>query len=102
MVLIAGGDAKGADMNELVSTVKEKAKGVVLMGKDADMIENIINGSVPTYKVENVRDAVQLAATLVMEGDSVLLSPACASIDQYKNYQDRGDKFTAAVMELVA
>lgn len=102
VVLIAGGDAKGADMNELVSTVKEKAKGVVLMGKDADMIENIINGSVPTYKVENVRDAVQLAATLVVEGDSVLLSPACASIDQYKNYQDRGDKFTAAVMELVA
>ncbi len=102
VVLIAGGDAKGADMNELVSIVKEKAKSVVLMGKDAAMIENVINGCVPTYKVENVRDAVQLAATLVVDGDSVLLSPACASIDQYKNYQDRGDKFTAAVMELVA
>jgi len=102
VVLIAGGDAKGADMNDLIPAVKAKAKSVVLMGKDADMIEAAINGSVPTYKVENVKQAVQLAATLVVDGDSVLLSPACASIDQYKNYKDRGDKFTSAVMELVA
>jgi len=102
VVLIAGGDAKGADMNDLVPMLKEKTKSVVLMGKDADRIDAAINGCVPTYKVENVKQAVQLAATLVAEGDSVLLSPACASIDQYKNYQDRGDKFTTAVMELVA
>lgn len=102
VVLIAGGDAKGADMNDLLPSVKAKAKSVVLMGKDADIIDAAINGCVPTYKVKNVTDAVKLAATLVDEGDSVLLSPACASIDQYKNYQERGDKFTAAVMELVA
>ena len=72
------------------------------MGKDADAIDHAINGCVPTYKVESVKQAVKVAAELVTEGDSVLLSPACASIDQYKNYQDRGDKFTAAVMELVA
>jgi len=102
VVLIAGGDAKGADMNDLLPSVKSKTKSVVLMGKDADIIDAVINGCVPTYKVKNITDAVTLAATLVNEGDSVLLSPACASIDQYKNYQERGDKFTAAVMELVA
>lgn len=102
VVLIAGGDAKGADMTELISAVKESAKCVVLMGKDADIIENAINGCVPTYKVETVQQAVAIAVGLAKEGDSVLLSPACASIDQYKNYQDRGDKFTAAVMALVA
>jgi len=102
VVLIAGGDAKGADMKELIPALKENAKYVVLMGKDADAIDSAINGCVPTYKVETVKQAVQLAAGLVTDGDSVLLSPACASIDQYKNYQDRGDKFTAAVMELVA
>jgi len=101
VILIAGGDAKGAEMQELIPAIKEKAKSVVLMGKDACLIEAAINGSVPTYKVESVHQAVQLAATLVEAGDNVLLSPACASIDQYKNYQDRGDKFTAAVMELL-
>ncbi len=102
VILIAGGDAKGADINELIPVVKEKVKTIVLMGKDADIIDAAINGSVPTYKVKNVKQAVKLVSTLVTEGDSVLLSPACASIDQYKNYQDRGDKFTSAVMELVA
>lgn len=101
VILIAGGDAKGADMQELIPAIKEKAKSVVLMGKDADLIDAAVNGSVPTYKVESVQQAVQLAATIVEAGDNVLLSPACASIDQYKNYQERGDKFTAAVMELL-
>jgi len=102
VVLIAGGDAKGADMTELVPAVKESAKCVVLMGKDADVIDSAINGCVPTYKVETVQQAVAIAVGLAKEGDSVLLSPACASIDQYKSYQDRGDKFTAAVLALVA
>ena len=102
VVLIAGGDAKGADMQELVPVLKDKAKCVVLMGKDAELIEKAINGCVPTYRVETIKQAVKLAATLVEEGESVLLSPACASLDQYKNYQERGDKFAAAVMELVA
>ncbi|MFK5949921.1 MAG: UDP-N-acetylmuramoyl-L-alanine--D-glutamate ligase, partial [Methylococcales bacterium] len=101
VILIAGGDAKGADINELIPVVKEKVKTIILMGKDAGKIDTAINGSVPTYIVKNIKQAVKLAATLVDDGDSVLLSPACASIDQYKNYQDRGDKFTSAVMELV-
>ena len=102
VVLIAGGDAKGADMSLLVSTIKAKAKCVVLIGKDAYMIETAINSAVPSHKVASLEDAVILAAKIAEEGDSVLLSPACASLDQFKNYQERGDKFTAAVMGLAA
>jgi UDP-N-acetylmuramoylalanine--D-glutamate ligase len=102
VILIAGGDAKGADMNELTATVKEKTKGVVLIGKDAKLIEAALNGCVPVYAAETMAQAVKIAARLASAGDSVLLSPACASLDQYKNYKDRGDKFKKAVLELVA
>ena len=102
VVLIAGGDAKGANMDELIPVIKDKAKCVVLMGKDAAEIERAINGCVPSYMAETIQDAVHIAAKIAVEGESVLLSPACASIDQYKNYQERGEKFTAAVLELAA
>jgi UDP-N-acetylmuramoylalanine--D-glutamate ligase len=102
VVLIAGGDAKGANMNELVPVIKGRAKCVVLMGKDAGKIELAINGCVPSYRVETMQEAVHIASKMAVEGESVLLSPACASIDQFKNYQERGEKFTAAVMELAA
>lgn len=101
VVLIAGGDAKGADMNELTPAIKEKAKSVVLMGKDAGLIKQALNDCVPIYSADNMAQAVQIAAGLADAGESVLLSPACASLDQYKNYQDRGDKFTKAVLALV-
>ncbi|MDD1610345.1 MAG: UDP-N-acetylmuramoyl-L-alanine--D-glutamate ligase [Methylococcaceae bacterium] len=102
IILIAGGDAKGADMAELTPVVKEKAKSVVLMGKDADLIEQALAGCVPVHRAENMVQAVQIAASLASRGDSVLLSPACASLDQYKNYQDRGNQFAEAVLALVA
>lgn len=102
VILIAGGDAKGADMNELMPAIKEKAKTVVLMGKDARLIEQALNGSVPVYAAENMAQAVQISASLARAGDSVLLSPACASLDQYKNYQDRGEQFAKAVLGLLA
>ncbi len=101
VILIAGGDAKGADMNELMPAIKEKAKSVVLIGKDAGLIKQALNGCVPVYPADNMAQAVQIAAGLAEAGDSVLLSPACASLDQYKNYQDRGDKFTKSVLALV-
>ncbi|MDP2904357.1 MAG: UDP-N-acetylmuramoyl-L-alanine--D-glutamate ligase [Methylovulum sp.] len=101
VILIAGGDAKGADMNELSPVIRGKAKSVVLMGKDAPLIEQALkNSAVPVYAAENMVQAVQIAARLATSGDSVLLSPACASLDQYKNYQDRGEKFTKAVLAL--
>jgi UDP-N-acetylmuramoylalanine--D-glutamate ligase len=102
VILIAGGDAKGADMNELTPAIKEKAKSVVLMGKDACMIEQALNGCVPVHKAKDMQEAVAIASKLSAPGDCVLLSPACASLDQYRNYQDRGNQFTHAVLSLVA
>jgi len=102
VILIAGGDAKGADMNELTPAIKEKAKSVVLMGKDAELIKQALNNCVPVYSAENMAQAVQISAGLAKTGDNVLLSPACASLDQYKNYQDRGDQFAKAVLGLLA
>ena len=102
VILIAGGDAKGADMNELAPYIKDKAKGVVLLGKDADLIKQAINESVPTYSAKNMEEAVKICASIAEGGDSVLLSPACASLDQYKNYQDRGNQFSKAVLRLLA
>ncbi|MDD5319278.1 MAG: UDP-N-acetylmuramoyl-L-alanine--D-glutamate ligase [Methylococcales bacterium] len=101
VILIAGGDAKGADMTELTPIIKEKAKSVVLMGKDARLIEQALNRSIPAYSAGNMVEAVQIAARLAQSGDNVLLSPACASLDQYKNYQDRGEQFTKAVLALL-
>jgi UDP-N-acetylmuramoylalanine--D-glutamate ligase len=101
VILIAGGDAKGADMTELAPVIKEKAKSVVLMGKDARLIEQALNRSIPAYSAGNMVEAVQIAARLAQTGDNVLLSPACASLDQYKNYQDRGEQFTKAVLALL-
>jgi UDP-N-acetylmuramoylalanine--D-glutamate ligase len=101
VILIAGGDAKGADMNELTLAVKEKTKAVVLMGKDAGLIEEALKSCVPIYRAENMVNAVEICAGLAECGDSVLLSPACASLDQYKNYQDRGNQFAKAVLRLL-
>lgn len=100
VILIAGGDAKGADMDELAPAIMAKTKAVVLMGKDAGLIEHALNGCVPTYKAIDMIQAVNIAASLAVAGDTVLLSPACASLDQYKNYQDRGDQFASAVLSL--
>jgi UDP-N-acetylmuramoylalanine--D-glutamate ligase len=102
VILIAGGDAKGADMTELIPAIKEKAKSVVLMGKDAELIKRALNNCVPVYSAENMIQAVQISASLAEAGDTVLLSPACASLDQYKNYKDRGDQFAKAVLGLLA
>lgn len=102
VILIAGGDGKGADMRELVPAVKAKTKSVVLMGKDAELIKQALDGCVPVYFAANMKEAVKIAADHANAGDSVLLSPACASLDQYKSYADRGNKFAEAVMELAA
>lgn len=100
VVLIAGGDAKGADMAELAPAVREKTKAVVLIGKDAQLIADALQDCVPVKFAGNMKEAVKTAASLADAGDSVLLSPACASLDQYRSYVDRGNKFAEAVMEL--
>ncbi len=102
VILIAGGDAKDADIQELIPFIYKKTKHVILLGKDAELIDKAINHRVPSSRAKNIKEAVQIAASLAKQGENVLLSPACASLDQFKNYQERGEKFTAAVMELAA
>jgi UDP-N-acetylmuramoylalanine--D-glutamate ligase len=102
VILIAGGDAKGADMRELLPAVKAKTKSVILMGKDAGLINDALQNCVPVYFAAHIKEAVKIAQSQSKPGDIVLLSPACASLDQYKSYVDRGNKFIEAVMELSA
>jgi UDP-N-acetylmuramoylalanine--D-glutamate ligase len=97
VVLIAGGDCKGADFTDLAPVAERTARAVVLIGRDAAKIETVLKGRVPLVRAENMGQAVELAATYAEPGDSVLLSPACASFDMYDNYLQRGDIFAATV-----
>ena len=97
LVLIAGGDGKGGDFSELAEAVQGKLRGAVLMGKDADRIALALDTVMPVQFAENMESAVQLATTCAESDDTVLLAPACASLDQYDSYMARGDAFVEAV-----
>jgi len=99
-VLIAGGDAKGADVSELRAIIVDKVRAAVLIGRDAVFFEHMLNGAVTTVKVETMLQAVRHAHSLARPGDTVLLSPACASLDQYADYQARGRAFVEAIRRL--
>ena len=97
LVLIAGGDGKGGDFSELAEAVEGKLRGVVLIGKDAEKIAHALDTVMPVHFAESMESAVHLAAGCAESDDTVLLAPACASLDQYDNYMARGDAFVAAV-----
>ena len=97
LVLIAGGDGKGGDFGELAEAVEGKLRGVVLIGKDAEKIAHALDTVMPVHFAENMETAVEMAAGCAESDDTVLLAPACASLDQYDNYMARGDAFIAAV-----
>jgi UDP-N-acetylmuramoylalanine--D-glutamate ligase len=99
-VLLAGGDGKGADFSVLRKVVAEKVRAAVLMGRDAPLLEAALGDLVATVRAGNMREAVQVARSLARPGDVVLLAPACASLDQYKDYQERGRMFVDAVRGL--
>ncbi len=101
IVLIAGGVSKGADFSSLRDVVKEKVKAVVLIGEDAPKIARVMRGVVPLFIEKNMAAAVNRANGIAAEGDSVLLSPACASFDMYDNYQHRGNVFKTEVRAMV-
>lgn len=99
VVLIAGGDAKGADLSPLAAAMRQKGRGAVLIGKDAPQLQALLQRSVPVKPAVDMTQAVRLAAGLAQTGDSVLLSPACASTDMYRDFEERGDVFVRAVRE---
>jgi UDP-N-acetylmuramoylalanine--D-glutamate ligase len=99
VVLIAGGQAKGQDFIPLRPVVAERARAVVLIGEDARLIEDSLLRAAPLVMAIDMADAVTKARKLAKPGDSVLLSPACASFDMFRNYIERGEAFVAAVRE---
>ncbi len=103
VVLIAGGDGKGQDFSPLSTPVAQNARAVVLIGRDAPLIEGaILNTNVPIYHALDMAEAVAISLKVAKAKDAVLLSPACASFDMFKNYVDRADKFIQAVKALAA
>ena len=100
LVLIAGGDGKGQDFAPLADAVAGKAHALVLLGKDAALIESAIGDRVPVKRVKDMDAAVTAAAALAQPGDMVLLSPACSSLDMFENFEHRGRVFAAAVRRL--
>lgn len=102
VVLLAGGQGKGQDFALLRPAVEEKARAVIVFGADAARIEQALRGSAPVIRVKDMREAVSTAAGCVQEGDSVLLSPACASFDMFKGYDHRGQVFVDEVRRRLA
>lgn len=100
LILIAGGLAKDADFSSLKHVVADKVRSVVLLGKDAPIIEQALQDIVPVWYARDMFDAVGIAAELAHPGDTVLLSPACASFDMFNGYQQRGEVFVQAVEAL--
>jgi UDP-N-acetylmuramoylalanine--D-glutamate ligase len=100
IVLIAGGDGKDADFNLLREAIESHVSLVVLIGKDATRFQEEAIVSTPYFMANDIEQAVKMAAEHAVIGDTVLLSPACASLDQFANYQQRGERFMVAVKEL--
>jgi UDP-N-acetylmuramoylalanine--D-glutamate ligase len=101
VVLIAGGDGKGQDFSPLAEPVARHARAVVLIGRDArNMAAALERSRVPLYFAPSMEEAVRQGFVLSKEGDAVLLSPACASLDMFRNYVHRSEVFVAAVQAL--
>lgn len=101
VVLILGGQDKGNDYNEIMELVKEKVKAIICLGLDNKPIHDAFDGVVTAVvDTQSAYDAVHAAYALTEKGDTVLLAPACASFDLFKNYEDRGEQFKEAVRAL--
>jgi len=98
VVLIAGGEGKGQDFTPLQAAVAKNARAVVLIGRDAGIIETaIISAGVAIYRAADMAEAVTIAKKMAHVGDAVLLSPACASFDMFKNYEHRASVYLSCV-----
>jgi len=101
-VLILGGKDKGNDYSEILPLVRQKVKAIVAMGKDNAKIVDFFAKEKPVADTHSLDEALAKARELAEDGDTVLLSPCCASFDLFKSYEDRGDKFKAAVKKLTS
>ncbi|HEX2140389.1 MAG TPA: UDP-N-acetylmuramoyl-L-alanine--D-glutamate ligase [Woeseiaceae bacterium] len=97
VVLIAGGEGKGGDFAQLAQAVRENLKAAILIGRDGPAMARALKGVTSVYQAANMDTAVSVAANVAGPGDTVLLAPACASLDQYRNYAERGMDFRRAV-----
>jgi UDP-N-acetylmuramoylalanine--D-glutamate ligase len=100
VVLIAGGRDKDSDFTALNDRLCRGVKAVVLIGEAADKMEKAFRGVCPMTRAATLREAVEKAHRLARPGDVVLLSPACASFDMFRNFEDRGDQFKSLVREV--
>jgi len=105
LIVILGGDGKGQDFGPLAAPVARHARAVVLIGRDAPLIRAVLEqdaAHVPLHRAESLPAAVDIAAAAAREGDAILLSPACASLDMFRNYLHRSEVFAEAVREVAA
>lgn len=100
LILIMGGDGKGADFSPLAAPIEHYCRAILLIGRDAPIIEALLSQSMPRVYVNSMEEAVKQAALLAKAGDVVLLSPACSSLDMFKNFEERGHLFAKAVEAL--
>ncbi len=100
LILIAGGVGKNADFSSLIPSIEKYVKAVILIGQDANIIANVLGSSVPIQFAKSMEEAVLIAANCAEAGDSVLLSPASASFDMFKNFEHRGSVFMDIVNAL--
>ncbi len=101
IILIAGGEAKGQDFSPLKNAVENKVKHLILLGKDAGILNAELSNYTTVSFVDSMNDAVSKANEVALMGDVVLLSPACASFDMFSGYEQRGDMFIIAVKEVL-
>ncbi len=102
LILIAGGDGKGQDFQPLAQAVTGKVRTVVLLGRDAPRIAKALDDRLPVHWADSIEHAVALARDLARAGDTVLLSPACSSLDMFRNFEERGQRFAQAARELAS
>ena len=101
IIWVAGGIDKGNDYDQVDELVKKKVKGIICLGAENKPIVNYFSDHIGLIEeTRDVRDAIQIGLQWAKPGDVVLLSPACASFDLFKNYEERGDQFKAAVRSI--
>jgi UDP-N-acetylmuramoylalanine--D-glutamate ligase len=101
IVLLLGGDGKGADFSPLAGWIKQFCRAIIVMGKDAPLITAALAENAETFSANNMAQAVMIAHNCAQAGDVVLLSPACSSLDQYRDYTHRGEIFMDEVRKVL-